>query len=387
MNQKHIKITILAMSSLIMLPALVAVTLADIAQQFTQISVSGVQFVLTLIMLASLTAVLLSGKLVQYFTKKQMILAALVLIAVGGMIGLLFHTKIAYLYCAGIVIGLGHGTIMTNSSSLVADYFQGDERSALMGQQSAMIGCAGTLLLLLAGGIASLAWYATYCIFLLAVPIFFIVKMYLPKGEIVRKNKHEPIKILNRRLVYYCVLIFCFATCQYTFATNVAMLITHSGFGNASSSGLATACFSGAGILSGLFLGRIIRVLKHFTIPLGVFSVVCGLYICFLSLSLPMVVLGGLLVGSGVGLILPTGNVFVSESVPPAGTTMAIAAFTASNSTGLFLSPIIINSVTALRGASDVHARYLTAAILATVLVTAVLLIETRMNKNSSQHK
>ena len=171
------------MSAVLMSPAAISVILAKVRDMFPDTALSGVQLVMTVATLASLAAVILSGKLVYYMSKKNMMLLSLSLMSLGGAIGLLFHQSIASLYTAGIVLGLGQGMILTTSSALIADYFENGERNAMMGQQSAVLNLIGMLIMLAAGWLSALNWYYVYFVYLLGVPAFLIVKRFLPKGS------------------------------------------------------------------------------------------------------------------------------------------------------------------------------------------------------------
>lgn len=372
------KIAILTMSGVVMSPSALSVILAKVRELFPAASLSGVQMVLTLSTLASLTAILLSGKIIYYMTKKNMVLTALLMMSLGGLFALSFHEQLSTLYIAAIVIGLGQGIVMTLSTALIADYFENGERSSLMGKQSGILSIGGTMILLCAGWLSSINWYYVYFVYLITIPVLLVVYFLLPKGEKAKKADVAAIKIFNPTLLYYCLLIFFFSVCQYTYSTNVALLLKHTGLGTQALTGVATACFSTASFVSGMMMGRIYKRLKTYTITVGLASIAGGLLLCSWAPSLLVVFLGGAMVGMGVGASIPTGIIASASSVPPAGSTIAIALFTASSSFGLFCSPIIVNNVTALTGSTTESARYLTAACFAVVLISVTLVRELR---------
>lgn len=363
------KIAILTMSAVVMSPAALSIILAKVRELFPDVSLSGVQMTLTLSTLASLTAVLLSGKVIYYMTKKNMVLTALLMMSAGGVFALFFHESLSTLYIAAVIIGLGQGIVMTLSTALIADYFENGERSSLMGKQSAILSIGGTAIMLCAGWLSSLNWYYVYYVYLVTIPVLFIVYLLLPKGEKAKKADMASVKLFNPTLLYYCLLIFFFSVCQYTYNTNVALLMKHNDLGSQALTGVATACFSTASFVSGMLMGRIYKRLKTFTITAGLASVMCGTLLCSWAPSLPVVFLGGALVGMGVGSSIPTGILASASSVPPAGATIAIAIFTASSSFGLFCSPLIINNVSTLVGGSTEKDRYLIAAIFSAILI------------------
>ncbi len=109
--------------------------------------------------------------------------------------------------------------------------------------------------------------------------------------------------------------------------------------------------------------------------------------LCSWAPSLPVVFLGGAMVGMGVGASIPTGILASASSVPPAGSTIAIALFTASSSFGLFCSPLIVNNVSSLVGSTTESARYLTAACFAVILISVTLVRELRNRSSRNNTK
>ena len=371
------KIAILSMSAVLMSPAAISVILAKVRDMFPDASLSSVQLVMTVATLASLAAVILAGKLVYYMSKKNMMLVSLFLMSFGGAIGLLFHQSIASLYTAGVVLGLGQGMILTTSSALIADYFENGERNAMMGQQSAVLNLIGALIMLAAGWLSALNWYYVYFVYLLGVPVFLIVKWFLPKGSKLVVRQGEKIKISNSTVIYYCAVIFIFSIAQYTYATNVALLLENTGLGTSAMSGVATACIAAASFLSGMFMGHIIRIFRRYTFTFGISCIVIGLLLSAWAPSLVVVLAGGAFVGIAIGSSIPSGLLAVAAAVPAAGATAAIAAFSAASAFGMFCSPLVINNITLLFGSSGEQSRYLCAAVLAAILLVLTIVRET----------
>jgi MFS family permease len=52
--------------------------------------------------------------------------------------------------------------MMTTATTLIADYYEGERRSAVMGQQAAFMGFGGVVFLVLGGVLADLSWRAPF---------------------------------------------------------------------------------------------------------------------------------------------------------------------------------------------------------------------------------
>ena len=357
-----IKIAIMAASSIMLVTLAASPILAEVARAFPDAPTSKIQMLVVLPGLIAVPFSLLAGRIATLIPKKTIVLFAMMVMMLGGLIPFLFHGSLTPLLIASAVIGVGLGFIIPISSALISDTFEGQQRGALMGLQSAVINAGGMITVILAGLLARIYWLYAYLVFLLILPAIIVVAVLLPEGVVVKQPGGSGFK-LNHTLVYLSLVAFTFGLLYTTYSTNVAMYLDSTHLGDATSAGIATSLLTGAGIAAGLLFGRIFRVFKSFTLPAAIGLTAAGLFLTFMGSSLPVVLAGGFLSGYGFSTVMPFGVFQATQAVPPAASAFAIAIFTASVSTGGFASPIVVNGLASLSGNSSEKTRFLMAAV------------------------
>ena len=357
-----IKIAIMAASSIMLVTLAASPILAEVARAFPDAPTSKIQMLVVLPGLIAVPFSLLAGRIATLIPKKTIVLFAMMVMMLGGLIPFPFHGSLTPLLIASAVIGVGLGFIIPISSALISDTFEGQQRGALMGLQSAVINAGGMITVILAGLLARIYWLYAYLVFLLILPAIIVVAVLLPEGVVVKQPGGSGFK-LNHTLVYLSLVAFTFGLLYTTYSTNVAMYLDSTHLGDATSAGIATSLLTGAGIAAGLLFGRIFRVFKSFTLPAAIGLTAAGLFLTFMGSSLPVVLAGGFFSGYGFSTVMPFGVFQATQAVPPAASAFAIAIFTASVSTGGFASPIVVNGLASLSGNSSEKTRFLIAAV------------------------
>ena len=362
MSKTKIKVAIMAISSIMMITMAITPILAAVARTFPSAPIATVQMVAVLPGLISLPFSLLAGRLATVIAKKTIVLCAMGIILLGGLIPLFFHSSLGVLMAASMVIGLGQGFLTPTSVALVADHFGGPERSSLMGIQSAVINGGGMVMVILSGVLARIVWPYAYSVFLLVVPALIVVAILMPVSPVSRPAVGRGFG-LSRTMAYLSSVALCFGVLYTAYNTNVALYLDAAHLGDTTSAGLATSLFTAAGIVTGLSFGRLFSLFRRFAIPLATGLAATGLLLAFVGGSLPVVFAAGILVGCGFSIMMPLGTFLATQASAAEAAALAIAIFTASVSTGAFVSPFIVNSLATLAGRGDERGRFLVAAL------------------------
>lgn len=178
---KH-KIGILCSCFIMMGYLAISPVIADIAEEFSYVSISTVQMVITIPSLLCLVTSLLAGVLARRIYKRTIILISMGCYVVGGLCPLLINDSIVPLLGCSAVMGLGTGGMVTATAALIWDCYIGTERSQMMGLQAAMIGAGGMAFTLLGGWLSKFGWRMAYGAFFLLLPCFAIAALCMPKG-------------------------------------------------------------------------------------------------------------------------------------------------------------------------------------------------------------
>lgn len=366
MEKRKIKVAILSMSSLLMISMTASAILADIQRYFGGMDPSLIQMVLTLPALMGVVFAFASGPLSLRLPKKNLVIFGLVCGLAGGMIALFFGaTSIYVLLGCSLLLGIAQGMNSTMSMALIADYFVAEESGTLMGLQSAFVNGGSMVLLFTSGMLAGIQWQMSYLVYLAFIPVIVIVMRNLPQDQpqahAEEKHPEKSVK-LNARVYFTALIMFLFGSFLFVFQTNIALYVASSGLGDASTSGLINTAMSAAGMLTGVLFGRMQRVLKKMVIPVSLLVAGLGMLLIFMVGSLPSLFIGAMGCGFCLATINPAGTFLAANAVHPSISSLAIAVVTASTSVGIFVSPILSNTVANASG-GDIAIKFLLAAL------------------------
>ena len=100
----------------------------------------------------------ISGRLSTVMSKKILILIGLVLFIVGGMApAVMLSGSLSFILIMRAVLGIGLGICMPFTTGLIADFFERDEQSNLLGFQSSVVNIGGIVTSIIAGVLAALS--------------------------------------------------------------------------------------------------------------------------------------------------------------------------------------------------------------------------------------
>lgn len=160
---------------------------------------------------------------------------------------------------------------------------------------------------------------------------------------------------------------------QFSFMTNMAIVMAESKIGNAVQAGMVLTAFTAAAFVAGLLFGKISLLLRRFTIALAVGLVGLSFLILLNVNTYTMFLVAGAIFGLGFGIYNPAITLLVIGSAHKSAATRALSYFVALLGVGQFLSPITLSFITKIIGLKGVLAAWTVAA--PTLLIAAVVLI------------
>jgi len=224
MNKAFVKSSILSISLLtVMASAAISPALAKIHQAFAGTDPTMIKLVLTIPSLAIIPFSLLAGWLAVRMKKKNVLLLGLVIYFLGG-VGGGFARSIEQLLVIRALFGIGAGLIIPLSTSLIADFFEGEERAKMMGYSGSVSHFGGVIFLLLSGWLACMSWRYAFSVYALALLIIIMVLLWLPEPQV--KRPAGPAKSVLPAGIYICAVLGALVMVAfYAAPTNLAMFI------------------------------------------------------------------------------------------------------------------------------------------------------------------
>lgn len=384
MNKVFLKMAILSVSLLtIMAGAAVSPALGDIALAFPDVSETTIKLLLTLPSVMIIPFIFVSSHLTRRFPKKHILFAGMVFYLIGGLGGGLVSSIELLLFCRA-VLGIGVGLLMPISTSLVADFFDGEERTSTMGQVSAANNLGGVVLFLASGVLASISWRMAFSVYSLVIIAAVIVFFYLPAKKPEPDSPGAVSARLPKKLYAFGAAMFFIVLAFYSIPANMALFLKQEGIGSSRSAGLVISLSTAAGFVAGLLLGRIKRLLQTYFTAIQLLLMGAGFFIISVSSHLFLIGVGVGLMGFGFGSIVPTVFDQVSRQVPKSQTVQAMAIVTSMLFLGQFSSPIFLDGIGMLFANETIRFIY---AFLAgsTFLVAFAFFLVAFKNRGSTQ--
>ncbi|MDR1272726.1 MAG: MFS transporter [Clostridiales Family XIII bacterium] len=348
-------ISLLAMSSVMMVTALVMPILSEIGRNFPDASVSQVQVVYSIASLVSLPIMLLSGVVTTFFSKKKLIVLGLALSLGGGIFPRFFHEHLWQLYLGSAVIGGGIAIVNILSSTLISDYYDGVDKGRVMGYQSAALSMMGGIFSAGAGKIAvESSWPNAFLLSLYIAPIIAVVVFCLPADKPARREKAVEIegRVYSKKLLGWGALGFLWSIFMFAMNTNISMYIEAEGFGGADVAGYVSTIFMLIGIPGGILLGPCMKLMKRHVVCIMCYVTAAGMIMLYFAHSLTVVFIAAFIYGLGFAIRNPATITFTAYLVPKRGTAQAIAYVQALGTVGGFISPFVVNAISSLFGGS-----------------------------------
>jgi MFS family permease len=371
--------------------AIMAPTLPAIRSQFIGVENIDfwVRFILTLPPLLIAFSAPAAGYIVDTTGRKIVLVTAVVMAGLAGVSGYFLQTFTTILVGRAI-LGLAVAGLMTSTTTLIADYFYGAERSRFMGIQAGFMGLAGTMLLPLTGALADTSWRTPFLVHLLAFAIlpFILIFIFEPSGQercldkppaqgepgtcaaqSIQESKTAPlpaeIPVTPVRLIAFIYgVILLLEIAFYIIPVYLPFYLQDSVGASAAQTGLAISSMSLSFAISSIFYGRTAQRLDHISVlMLGFFLIGSGYVLVTLSAGSALLIVGLVVAGIGLGQLVPNLYVWLADEAPVQIRGRVIGGFTTALFLGQFLSPIVSQPIVSAYSTAN------------TFLITGVILI------------
>ena len=365
-SKKMLKLTILVIAMFQMPTQAISPAIARIVAQFGQELVvvqTALQIPNLVSPFASIIATIILNRSNGRVSKKAAILFGLscIVVAATGMV--LYSNAFWTLYLWGALVGVGIGTFIPSTFSLIMDCFDDEERRSITGLQTSFINIGGIIMSVLGGILADVVWYGGYLTFYLGLPIIAMCAIFLPG----RKNAADAVvpekaatgekSKFNWNVAFYGVIIFFFMMMSVVSGSNISVyVIDQLGLGTAGTVGIITAVQMFGGVVSGFAFRKTSAKCKAYTVALAFMLLFIGFGLLGLARSLPLIFLGGGAMSWCVPQCIFSISLYVDEKSSTFASTIASSI---APSLGGFLSPRVFTTLTTALFGVSISSRYL----------------------------
>ncbi len=295
----------------------------------------NVSFAMTMgtlgVVLGSFIGGMIAGKLI---TAKNLAILGNIACLVLGCLPIAFD-NFSLLLVDRFIFGVCLGLITPLANILIAENYEGNAMSRMMGFTSMFMSLGGIVFQLLGGILADVSWQTTFLahgFFIVSV----ILCLFIPKDEVMSKEEIEAKKSagenekMNIKVVMLvAVILLAFQTINMSVMMMASTLYAQRGFGGATEASIALTMYTVAGVVSGLLFGKLFNGLKRACMPLMMLVVAAGAGVVLASSSSMMCIIGFVLIGFGFMSAFPGMTTWIAMVNPLSkvgtGTSIAIA--------------------------------------------------------------
>lgn len=349
-----------------------SLVLSGVRDAFPDASVTTVQLVYSMLPTFSLIATLVVGKLTNIFRKKILVFVGCSMLLIGGLLGFFFYTTLPSLYIASAFIGFACGMMIPLVTGLIAEHFEGEERTRVLGIQ-AIFNNGGTLVTQFIGGLlVDIHFHYLYLIYFATIPVMICAGILLPKGIVEKPEAGEKVKVFTPFLALMMIEVFLVSTAFSAFLMNISLYITETNLATAGQVSYLTVGRALGNIICGLVFAKIVKAMGKYTSAVGALIVAASIWVIAFVPNFIVLVFASIVLGFGYGIFFINSNNLIMAKAHPAATTMSLSMFMLGNTVGSVLNPYTITQGAALIN-DQTTTRFILGAISATIVVFIAL--------------
>ena len=373
--------TIWSVSALTSLPGLAVSPISDdLLRVFPGSTELDIQMLTTLPSLLIIPFILFAGYMIEKVGYMRLLVIGLWMFLVCGALYFVCGSM-GELIAVSALLGVGAGIIVPLSTVLVSKFFTGEERTRQFGYVSAITNIALVVATALTGWLADIQWRLPFVVYLL--PIVSIALLPALRrdagsaGETHDTSVHASEGPFNYTVLIKYMLYYLFITfLVMAVSIYLPFLLGNNGY-DSGVSGIVTSIFFLAMMAPGLFINRIVELLKHNILLWALLLIGLGLLDVYLDGSLASMIFGCVAAGFGYGMAQPYIYDKVSSEVPASKVSVSLALVMTMNYVAIVISPFVIEFLLRFFGKGGNAQPFLLNAVLA--LAGMVLMIIVRV--------
>ena len=256
------------------------------------------------------------------------------------------------------LLGIGAGIIIPLSTAMIPKFFSGIERTKQYGYISAITNITLVVATAITGYLAEVQWRLPFIVYLLPLVSIFLTPA-IEHGEysLMKNLDDEKKKDANKNyvnypsLVKYMLYYLLITYLVIVVSINLPYLMGKDGY-DSGTSGIVISIFFLAMMLPGLFINRLISILKGNILIWAMLLIALGLSDVFFSTSLPFIIIGCVAAGFGYGMAQPYIYDIAVTLASARKVTYTLALVMTMNYVAILIAPFIIDLMEKILGNS-----------------------------------
>lgn len=282
-----------------------------------------------------------AGALSDRLGRKPVLLGALLVYGAVGALPLVLHDLIAII-AARAVLGLAEAAIMTVSTAMLGDYFEGPRRERWIAIQMAAVSVSAIALVAIGGALGeALGSRGPFLLYLVALPIAAAVAAMLFEPVQRARGTATKVRLPMGAILPVLLITVAVGVLFYTIIVQVGPIVERSGVTSPALIGLAAAGTNLGVAIGSILFGRLKAHAGPRLLAAGLALVALGYAGAALAPGFGPITGFAILACIGSGLMLPNMLAWVMRRLPAAARGSGTGAWTGAFFLGQFAAPLI----------------------------------------------
>lgn len=296
------KLGLLGLSFMLVSPFAVSAALpAMLSHYHKQGYANGqVELLFSLSSLAILAILLLTPYISRFLTESLAIVLGFLLIELGGTLPV-WTQEYAMVFLAHLILGSGIGLINAHAITSISRFYQGSERTKLLGLRGATEVLGSASLTFLAGQLMTSHWSHAYWIYGIALPLLAAYLLFVPRKDARQEEPAEKSLPLTRGQLLHLLGMAGYACSLILINTattmRIPLIIERLTIGTPQQSSLILSLMMLMGILAGAGFNQALNLLKNAFLSTIPFIFGLGMLMLWVGDQLWSISLGALISG------------------------------------------------------------------------------------------
>jgi MFS family permease len=334
-----------------------------------------IKLTLSLPALTNIIFSLVVARLSYHIPKKYLLIFALTLYTISG-ISCSFAPSIGWLLAGRALLGVGAGMISPLVTDLIAYFYEGEERTQMIGFANASSNLSGIFIPLLAGWLAELNWQYAFWVYGIGFFVLIVTTVFIPVTPLNFNENSEQHQYSQPRTVWLVILMnFLVMLIFYTLPTNLSVFVQNEAIGTSATAGFLVSTSTLVSTLMGLIFATLYNRFRSQLFLYGMIFCALGFGMLIFPPSLIALILSEILLGVGLGVIFPFFSLTITQVTSGQQTTTALSMYSSSFSLGIFLSPVFFSLLGRITGNKAIQTEFIFAAMIFSVLCLVILFL------------
>lgn len=291
------------------------------------------------------------GLLIDKVGRRNVLLVSLLLY---GLIGIApaFVQDLNFFVASRFLLGVFEAAIMTTSTTLIGDYFDGKQRQKWLIMQTVFVAVSGIPFILIGGALGKMQWNLPFYVYGLAF-IGIPAAMALLADPIHRQQDDVSLKFPWRDVIGFYGIALLIAVLFLVVPIQLPFLLTHRGITDPLTIAMGNMANSLAILVGSLYFKRRADRSVWSNLAFAFAFIGVGLVLVVGTGAYWMTLAGAVLAGLGAGFILPTLVTEIMRHLPFELRGRGTGRWQTAYFAGSFCGPLLVLGITGLTGALE----------------------------------